>query len=198
MLTKIAQVTIETPRIVEREEALQHEGATEQFKKLVANVRRVAPKSDEFLYFSCLAISAMERANLDKEGSVVGDGHIIEAEDGKCTVCGEKVKKFENGLWHSAKGIEPYVNANGDAFPERQLTAGYKSFVGKGFFVNHASEDVEKLRGIILDAVWIPKYKCVDLLVACDRVAFPELARQIKAGYMHDVSMGTQVQYSLC
>jgi len=168
----------------------------EKFKTIVAGIKKVAPRSDEFLYFVCRAIHAMEANNIDiKTGSIVGDGVI----------------DLTTRMWKSASGLLPYINQNGDAFPESELLKvveaaqgdkpaklAYQSFIGRGLFVNHASDDAEKIRGIILDATWDAKAKGVDLLVACDKIAYPELARQIQAGYSNDVSMGTQVQESVC
>lgn len=215
MLKKYAIITIEKVSEVTPEVALSAEGNMERFRQLTAEVRRVAPRSDEFTYFVCRAIHAMEAGNYNpvtKEFS--GDGHIIQGENGKCKVCGEAIQKWQNGLWHSKSSLEPYCNQNGDAFPEvellkdveivdassgdRRKIKAYETFIGRGLFVNHASEDAEKIRGIILDASWDPASKGVDILVACDKVAYPELARQIQMGYSNDVSMGTQVQYSLC
>lgn len=205
MLLKLARATLTRDNFVEPEIALNTTGATEQFKKLVAEIKRVAPRSDEFTYFRCIAIHAMEAANLDEHGVVINKGHITEADGkGNCKICGAALVRDPRtgepveGMWCSASGIEPYINQNGDAFPERELVSSYKSFVGRGLFVNHASDDAEKIRGIILDAAWIPKHKCVELLVAIDKVAFPELARQVEAGYSNDVSMGTQVAHSRC
>lgn len=189
MLLKIANVKVSRQDLVEPEDALQTAEVTERFRKLVAEVKKVSRRSDEFIYFICRAIHAMEAANLDpKTGQFTGDGRIA-----------------DNGLWYSEQGIQPYINQNGDAFPEAELLKelpdgrkAYQTFIGRGLFVNHKSEDAEAIRGIILDADWDPKSKGVDILVACDKVAYPDLARQIEAGYSNDVSMGTQVQYSLC
>jgi len=161
----------------------------QQFKLLVQRLKKVAPKSEDFLYFVARSITAMEAANFDENGNLVGDGYI-----------------GTDGAWHSESGIEAYLNQNGDAFPERELLAylpdlkkyAYQTFIGRGLFVNHKSEDAEQLRGIILDASWVPEGKYVDLLVAVDQKSYPELARQITAGYSNSVSMGTQVQFSIC
>ena len=200
MLTKVARLSATVTRELTASE-VEHTVSAENldnFKRIVAGIKQVAPKSEEFLYFVCRAIHAMEAANLDpKTGALVGDGLVDP----------------QTGLWKSANGRTqlPYVNQNGDAFPEAELLKiieaahdgkpdklAYQSFIGRGLFVNHASDDAEKIRGIILDATWDPKTKGVDLLVACDRVAYPELARQIQAGYSNNVSMGTQVQESVC
>jgi hypothetical protein len=171
--------------------------ALKRFGQIVAGIKKVAPRSDEFIYFVCRAIHAMEAANIDPVShKIVGDGFVN-----------------KKGMWESPSGKTPfpYVNQNGDAFPEAELLKtvkaaengepeklAYHTFIGRGLFVNHASDDAEKIRGIILDATWDPTTKGTDLLVACDKVAYPELARQIQAGYSNDVSMGTQVAHSIC
>lgn len=218
MLTKYAVTSIESANLVTPEMALSSEANMKHFQELVTELKkaaqtedqRVAPKSDEFVYFVCRAIHAMEAANYDPVSKAfTGDGYIVRrGEDGK-DQNGNPVEEWQDGLWHSASGILPYVNQNGDAFPEAELLAdvtnekgdqikAFESFIGRGLFVNHASDDAEKIRGIILDARWDAGTKGVDILVACDKVAYPELARQIEMGYSNDVSMGTQVQYSLC
>jgi len=214
MLKKYAVATLKSAKLVSPEIALSSEASMEHFKQLRMAIKEF-PKSNEFVYFVCRAIHAMEAANYDPVTKTFsGDGHIVKCnQDGKCEKCGNVVKESQNGLWHSSKGILPYINQNGDAFPETELlkevevigsdgnkrrVQAYQTFIGRGLFVNHASDDVEKIRGIILDANWDPGTKGVDILVACDKVAYPELARQIEMGYSNDVSMGTQVQYSLC
>ncbi len=195
-MNRTAKLFVTAPRVVEATyvtSAVAVENLA-KFQQIVAGVKKVAPRSDEFIYFVCRAIHSMEAANLDpKTGELVGDGAI----------------DLDSGVWKSASGRLPYINQNGDAFPEAELLKvigkkdgrdiqAYHSFIGRGLFVNHASDDAEKIRGIILDATWDPKTKGVDLLVACDKIAYPELARQIEAGYSNDVSMGTQVQWSVC
>jgi hypothetical protein len=182
------------PVIKDRAEVFNSPEVSERFGQLVKQVKRVAPRSDEFLYFSCRAITAAEGSNYDDAGKYIGDGHF--------DAVGGKRQWISSSNEH---GKDPYMNANGDVFGEDELLKtnaqgipAYKTFIGRGFFTNHQSKDVEKLRGIILDAVWVPEGKYVELLVACDKKGYPELARQIEAGYMTDVSMGTQVAHSIC
>jgi len=210
MLKKYAtgEVAIQS---INAEMALNSEANMKRFRELTAEIKRVAPKSDEFVYFVCRAIHAMEHANLDPvTQQFSGDGHIVRrGEDGCCSTCKQNMQDWQEGLWHSEAGVKPYINQNGDAFPESELLKevtsedgkeikAFETFIGRGLFVNHASDDAEKIRGIILDAQWDQGTKGVDILVACDKVAYPELARQIEMGYSNDVSMGTQVAYSLC
>lgn len=212
MLLKIAQATFQAENALTPEIALNNETATERFKELISGVKKVARKSNEFVYFVCRAIHAMEASNINlKTGEIIGDGHIsVNDGNGKCKICQCDLEKTPNGiiiegLWHSTQGVEPYINQNGDAFPEYELlreredgTKAYETFIGRGLFVNHKSDDAEAIRGIILDAMWDSKTKGVDILVACDRVAYPQLARQIEQGYSNDVSMGTRVSHSIC
>lgn len=92
-------------------------------------------------------------------------------------------------------------NNNGDYFSEDELRNAYKSFEGRGVFVNHESDNVEAARGKILSADLIekdPNDIHVVLALAIDQKAFPQLVNAIKKGYVTDVSMGATVAYSLC
>lgn len=92
------------------------------------------------------------------------------------------------------------ANNNGDYFGFGELRKAWSSFVNRGVFVNHQSNDVEKCRGRICDASLIeqPDQCWVKLLLGVDERAFPQLARSIRKGYVRDVSMGATVRYSYC
>lgn len=153
-----------------KEAAIDKSGAYEKFKSIVSELKKVAPKSEDFLYVHVRAITAMEAGCLCKQGGY------------SCT-CG-------------AEGIK--VNSNGDAFPEEELVKGYKTFIAKGNFVDHESSQIDKIRGIIIDAHWNPEGKYVECLLAVDRKSHPQLARDIETGVVHGVSMGCQVAESEC
>lgn len=92
-------------------------------------------------------------------------------------------------------------NSNGDFFPEDEIRNNYKTFEGRGVFINHESDNVESLRGKIISADLIdtdPNDVHVVLALAIDEKAFPQLVHSIKRGYCTDVSMGATVGYSLC
>jgi hypothetical protein len=89
-------------------------------------------------------------------------------------------------------------NMNGDAFPMKELTASYKSFVGKGNFIDHKSDDITKIRGLVIDAFLNTDDHCVECLIAVDKKSHPQLARDIETGAVHSVSMGTRVGWSEC
>jgi len=221
MLKKFANATInvDSSKILTAERALQSEIITDRFRTLTAEIRRVAPRSEDFLYFVARGIHAMEAAAIDPVSREFNPkiGHIAyDNGHGKCKTC--EVELFKgtrgealSGMWCKASTVEPFINQNGDAFSESELLAetvdpqnpsrkiqAYQTFIGRGLFTDHKSGQVENIRGIILDAAYDPKSKGVDLLIALDKVAYPELARQVTAGYSTDVSMGCQVSHSLC
>lgn len=220
MLKKFANATITLGKdsLVEPERALHSEAITERFKTITAEIKKISPRSQDFLYFIARGIHAMEHAAIDPVSRKYEEkiGHIAyDNGHGKCKVCDTVLVKSAgnpiSGLWCKSSTVEPFVNQNGDAFSEQELLAdvkdlqdptktikAYQTFIGKGLFTDHKSSEVENIRGIILDAAYDHASKGVDLLIALDKVAYPELARQITAGYSTDVSMGCQVNYSLC
>lgn len=145
-----------------------------------AKLVTVVPKSDEFLYIRNRAVSA---GNVIDQPS--GIAQLIPMDD--------FMKQFERYA-HQVRG----ANDNGDFFSHEELLKSYKTFIGKAVFVDHDNENVEKARGIILDAVYNPNGKFVELLKAIDKKAYPELARAIEMSYVTSTSMGCRCGYSLC
>jgi len=145
-----------------------------------AKVVKIAPKESDFLYIRNRAVSA---GNVIDKGEGVAD--LIPIDD---------FYKFFEKYAKTCRG----ANDNGDFFCHEELIKKYKTFVGKAAFVDHDNENVEKARGIILDAVYNQKGKFVELLKAVDKKAYPELARGIELGYITDTSMGCRCGYSLC
>ena len=221
MLMKIANsdFNLDVKNEITPEKALSSAEITERFHKLASEIKKIAPRSNEFIYFIARGIHAMEHSAIDPVSRQYNSklGHIAyDNGTGSCKECNAELHKTTNGykisgLWCKTSQVEPWINQNGDAFPEAELLAdikdpkdssrtikAYQTFVGKGLFTDHKSSEVENIRGIILDAEYDFKTKGVDLLIALDRVNYPELARQVSAGYSAQVSMGTQVNYSLC
>ena len=129
-----------------------------------AKVIKIAPKESDFLYVRNRAVSA---GNVLDKGE--GYAELIDID--------QFYKAFERYA-HKCRG----ANDNGDFFSHEELIKKYKTFVGKSVFVDHDNENVEKARGIIIDAVYNNKGKYVELLKAVDKKAYPELARGIELG----------------
>ncbi len=89
-------------------------------------------------------------------------------------------------------------NQNGDGFPLKELQSSYRSFVGKGNFIDHKSDDITKIRGLVVDAFMNNEDGCVECLIAVDKTSHPQLCRDIETGVVNSVSMGTRVGWSSC
>lgn len=89
-------------------------------------------------------------------------------------------------------------NQNGDGFPIKELQASYHTFVGKGNFIDHKSDDITKIRGLVVDAYMNDEDGCVECLIAVDKKSHPQLVRDIDTGVVNSVSMGTRVGWSTC
>lgn len=110
-----------------------------------------------------------------------------------------EMKKHPDALWIKTKAIEADVpNDNGDFFPTEEVRKYYKTFEGVPVFTNHENSDVEKAKGKVVLAEWDEDTKSVFCTMFIDRKAYGALCRAIEEGYITDVSMGTQVGYSVC
>jgi hypothetical protein len=164
----------------------------ENFRKFAANLKKVAPKAEDFLYFSAVMMHAAEAAALNDDGTP------------RMTIKGEKAEvgwDKTGGTWRwmsNDNNIRPYKNSNGDIFPEEELVKAYKKWVGKPLCVDHKSSSVEHVRGFIVDTHYDRALKRVVALCALDKSGYPQLARQISTGMSNCVSMGTAVGKAIC
>ena len=168
------------------EKVLASQELVDRLSKLATDVRAIAPKSDDFLYFSIIFLKAAESAYIDDNGKI------------KKLASGEDAWGFfdENWRWHG--NVPPHRNNNRDIFPESQLKIATKKWIGMPLCRDHESSSVDGIRGIILDAHYDEKYKQVVGLCALDRVNYPDLARKVETGLVRYGSMGTAVEISIC
>ena len=145
--------------------------------KLAHEIKSIAPKSDDFLYFSIIFLKAAESAILDESGSIrkVGSENAWGYFD-------------EKWKWHG--NVKPHKNNNGDIFPESELKKAAHAWIGKPLCRDHVSDTVEGVRGIILDTHYDEKLKQVVGLCALDRVNYADLARNVETGIVRYGSMG--------
>lgn len=190
---KIGQsLDIQASDIVSEESVLSDPQIIDRFQKFALNLKRIAPKASDFLYFSCIMMNAAEAALLNDDGSI------------KLTASGIPItasweKKGESWKWVcSDRNIRPYKNANGDVFPEEELVKAYQKWIGKPLCIDHKSSSVDAIRGIIVDTYYDRKLKRVIALCALDKVNYPDLARKVSSGYAASVSMGTAVGKAIC
>jgi len=117
----------------------------------------------------------------------------------------------EDFLYYRARALTAnVVNINGDWFDHDELKKAYNTFVGKGVYFNHDSENPDKAFGIILAASYTPVYfnddnytdRYVELLGAVHRKACkekrPGLLEDIETGRMASTSMGVIAKSARC
>lgn len=201
-IVKIANAHIPNDRFLDAKDLDDDPLITSYFKKKVAelkkeasdvNGRKIAPKANGFLYFTCIMMHAAEASSLDDNGNL------------KKTADGNDVKvwwdKRADGSWiwnSNDSSIMPYKNSNADIFPEQELKKAYKKWVGKPLCLDHKSQSVDMIRGIVVDTVYDDKKKRIIALCALDKENHPDLARKVASGYAASVSMGTAVGKAIC
>src|SRR5208283_3145194 len=164
----------------------------EEFSKFASDLKKIAPKAEDFLYFSAVMMHAAEAASLNDDGTP------------KLTLKGEAVKvgwDKSNSTWKwtsNDPNIRPYKNSNGDIFPEEELTKAYKKWKHKPLCIDHKSSSVDHVRGFIVDTYYDRALKRVIALCALDKASYPELARKVSTGVSNCVSMGTAVGRAIC
>ena len=137
-----------------------------------------------------IANAPILEANLDKTSSWrtanVAPSYGI-AEDGDWSF-----EKQNGMLYVAVRAVSVGTNGNGDHFTEEELKKAYKTFIGKGVFVNHASNDIEKKRGKIVDARWVESRgdKYVVTLLEMNEKAYPDFCQMIRSKQIDSVSMG--------
>ena len=112
----------------------------------------------------------------------------------KAKIIEAEIKKHPTALFFRAKAIKAdEANSNGDYFSEEEILKSYKSFEGVPFFTNHDNQDIEKARGKIIYAEWVPEEKAVYTIAFVDREAYPHICRGIEEEYASGVSMGASI-----
>ncbi len=157
----------------------------ERLEKFANTIRAVAPRSEDFLYFTIIFLKAAESALIDEHGNLKKIGS-----DNAWGYFDDKWK------WHG--NVKAHKNSNGDLFPEAELKKAARNWIGKPLCVDHSSDSVDGIRGIILDTYYDEKLKQVVGLCALDKVNYPDLARKVQTGIVRYGSMGTAVTTSIC
>lgn len=103
-------------------------------------------------------------------------------------------------LYVAVRAISSRVNQNFDAFPSSELEAAYGTFMSRPVFVNHHNDDPSRTRGKVVASRYMESGndKYIKLVIEVDAVNFPRLAREIVSGNIDSVSMGTDVQRTIC
>lgn len=164
----------------------------EKFRKTAAELKKVAPKAEDFLYFSAVMMHAAEAAAINDDGTP------------KLNSRGESVKvgwdkSDDTWRWTSNDpNIKPYKNCNGDIFPELELIKAHKKWIHKPLCIDHKSSSVDHTRGFIVDTYYDHILKRVVALCALDKANYPDLAKKVSSLMQTNVSMGTAVGKAIC
>lgn len=158
---------------------------TSRLEKFANTVRTIAPRSNDFLYFTIIFLKSAESALIDEHGNL--------KKVGKENAWGYFDDKWK---WHG--NVKCHKNNNGDIFPEVELKKAARSWIGRPLCVDHKSDSVDGIRGIILDTYYDEKLKQVVGLCALDKINYPDLARKVQTGVVRYGSMGTGVATSIC
>jgi len=164
---------------------LASEDILNRLNKFAQTIKTIAPKSDDFLYFSIIFLKAAESSLIDGEGNL--------KKVGKDNAWGYFDEKWK---WHG--NVKAHKNNNGDIFPESELKKAARDWIGRPLCVDHKSDTVDGVRGIILDTHYDERLKQVVGLCALDKVNYPDLARKVSTGVVRYGSMGTAVATSIC
>jgi len=129
-------------------------------------------------------------------------------------------KETEDGfLYVRCRAISSRVNKNNDGWPSEELAKSYKTFIGRPIFVDHNNDDPSRARGVIVDSrlhveeddrtsAFDPYYASapdnhrpptwIELLLEVDAKTFPKLAQAVRNGQIDAVSMGANIETSVC
>lgn len=103
-------------------------------------------------------------------------------------------------IYTRVRAISARVNRNFDGFESSELKRAYTSFEGRPVFVNHENHDPSRTRGIVVASAYREDNddRYIELLIEVDAQAFPKLAQEIADGNIDSVSMGCEVESTIC
>lgn len=109
---------------------------------------------------------------------------------------GEIYRPYED--FYVTPDTSQYVNQNFDSWERQLLLKTYDSFIGSENYQEHIQVP-ELSKGKVIDAVPrdLGDTIYVDILVATHR-RHTQLVKQIKSGHMNTLSMGCQIDFSIC
>lgn len=154
-------------------------------------------------------VASLEALTVEKETKADSKKPEEKAASLECackTKSQEKVlekKDTENFLYFVARAIDADIpNGNGDYFPLKEIESAYHTFVGKGLYLNHDSDKAEKAVGKIIDSYLVKdatnNRAWVECICKIDKIANPDIARQVEVGVIDSVSMGCTCETAVC
>ena len=168
--------------------------------------------NDGYIYVKVRAISS--RVNKNFDGWPVNELAGMDENDFKQVVSGLD----KDGLSKEATLPDRLTFTKDSANLKSKGDYGFRTFVGRPVFIDHNNSDPQRTRGVVVDAMLHiePVYKIasdsywgsapenhkpetwIELLLEVDGKTFPKLAKALVQGHVNAVSMGCNVEYTLC
>lgn len=168
--------------------------------------------NDGYIYVKVRAISS--RVNKNFDGWPVNELAGMDENDFKQVVSGLD----KDGLSKEATLTDRLTFTKDGANLKSKGDYGFRTFVGRPVFIDHNNSDPQRTRGVVVDAMLHiePVYKIasdsywgsapenhkpetwIELLLEVDGKTFPKLAKALVEGHVNAVSMGCNVEYTLC
>jgi hypothetical protein len=165
--------------------------------------------NDGYLYVKVRAISS--RVNKNFDGWPVHELAGMEEKDFRTLA-----KELEGGSKESSAKRLTFTKDSANIKSKGDY--GFKTFIGRPIFIDHNNSDPQRARGVIVDAMlhiespskissdsyWgkAPNNHkpetWIELLLEVDGKAFPKLAKALTSGHVNAVSMGCNVEYTVC
>lgn len=164
-----------------------------RMRKFAQELKVIAPQAKDFLYFTCIMMHAAEASCLNDDGTKkkTASGEDVVAE--WVPVGKDSIKWVCND-----PNVRPYANSNKDIFPRFELKKAYKNWVGKPLCLDHKSNSVDHIRGVIVDTVYDDKHDRIIALCALDKKNYGDLSDKVRTGVAASVSMGVAVGRAVC
>lgn len=190
-----------------------HGGKLSSFDHLPSDTYRT---SDGYVYLKVRAISSRYNKNYDGWPTQELAG-MTDKEYKKL------VSKLDEEDRNNSHNVESATNKTSRILTANKVATrgnyGFKTFIGKPIFVDHNNTDPERTRGVIVDSLLHiepanKKYASndywtnapdnhkpetwIELLLEIDAKQFPKLAKAVEAGDIDAVSMGANIEYTVC
>lgn len=140
------------------------------------------------------------------------------AQFGKFAALHEGHREEDGYLYVRCRAISSRVNKNNDGWPAEELSKAYSTFIGRPIFVDHNNDDITRTRGVVVDSqLHVEDEKTsgldsyystapdnhkpetwIELLMEIDKETYPKLAEAIEKGDLDAVSMGANIDLSVC
>lgn len=202
MITKYTKC--EVIEVKNADEKIEGNAKLSSFDHIPADTYRT---DDGYVYVKVRAISS--RVNKNFDGWPVNE--LAGMDEGE-------YRKITSNFQKDSSTLETLTFTKDSSNLKSKGDYGFRTFIGRPIFIDHNNSDPQKTRGVIVDAMLHiePSHKTasdsywsdapenhkpetwIELLLEVDAKSFPKLAKALTDGKVNAVSMGCNVEYTLC